>query len=66
MILDARAKFSDWTFAKLYDEETMPDELRSAHHTNDFNVARAYGFDRFLHDEARVVAELMKLYAALA
>ncbi len=65
MILDARAKFSDCTFAKLYDEETMPDELRSAHHFNDFNVARAYGFDKFLHDEARVVAELMKLYASL-
>ncbi|MBR1806177.1 MAG: class I SAM-dependent DNA methyltransferase [Selenomonadaceae bacterium] len=66
MILDARAKFSDWTFAKLYDEETMPDELRSAHHTNDYNVALAYGFQKFLHDEAKVVAELMKLYASLA
>ena len=65
-ILDARAKFPDWTFAKLYDENTMPDELRSAHHTNDYNVALAYGFEKFLTDEAKVVAELMKLYAALA
>ena len=66
MILDVRAKFSGWTFAKLYDEDTMPDELRDAHVMNDTAVARAYGFEKFLYDEARVVAELMKLYAALA
>ena len=65
-ILDARAKFPTWTFAKLYDENTMPDELRSAHYINDFNVALAYGFKEILTDEAKVVAELMKLYAALA
>ena len=50
------------SYAKLYNEETMPDELRSAHHTNDFNVALAYGFEKFLDDEPRIVAELMKLY----
>ena len=54
-----------WTLAKLYNEDTMPDELRSAHHTNDFNVALAYGFEKFLDDEPRIVAELMKLYKAL-
>ena len=43
----------------------MPDELRSAHNTNDFNVALAYGFEKFLDDEPRIVAELMKLYKAL-
>ena len=64
-ILDVRADFADWTLAKLYNEETMPDELRSAHHTNDFNVALAYGFEKFIDDEARIVAELMKLYKAL-
>ena len=64
-ILNVRADFADWTLAKLYNEETMPDELRSAHHTNDFNVALAYGFEKFLDDEARIVAELMKLYKAL-
>ena len=53
------------SYAKLYNEETMPDELRSAHHTNDFNVALAYGFEKFLDDEPRIVAELMKLYKAL-
>ena len=64
-ILDVRKDFPDWTFAKLYDETTMPDELRSAHKWNDFNVALAYGFEAFVDDEAKVVAELMKLYKAL-
>ena len=63
-ILDVRAD-PEWTLAKLYNEDTMPDELRSAHHTNDFNVALAYGFEKFLDDEARIVAELMKLYKRL-
>ncbi|MBE8949875.1 MAG: class I SAM-dependent DNA methyltransferase [Quinella sp. 3Q1] len=64
-ILDIRADFPDWTFAKLYDEATMPDELRLAHKANDYAVALAYGFENFWEDEARVVAELMKLYKAL-
>ena len=64
-ILNVRADFADWTLAKLYNEETMPDELRSAHHTNDFNVALAYGFEKFLDDEAKIVAELMKMYKSL-
>ena len=64
-ILDVRAEFADWTFAQLYDEATMPDELRLAHKANDYAVALAYGFEKFLEDEPRIVAELMKLYAAL-
>ncbi len=64
-ILDVRADFPDWTFAKLYNEETMPDELRHAHKSNDYAVALAYGFEKFLEDEPRLVAELMKLYKAL-
>ena len=64
-ILDARAQFPTWTFARLYDEETMPDELRLAHKANDYAVALAYGFEDFWQDEARVVAELMKLYRRL-
>lgn len=64
-ILEVRADFPDWTFAKLYDEATMPDELRLAHKANDYAVALAYGFENFWEDEARVVAELMKLYKAL-
>ena len=64
-ILDVRADFAGWTFAKLYDPLTMPDELRDAHKLNDMAVALAYGFEAFIADEARIVAELMKLYAAL-
>ena len=64
-ILKVRAEFPSWTFAKLYSEETMPDELRLAHKSNDYAVAMAYGFENFWEDEARVTAELMKLYKSL-
>lgn len=64
-ILVVRARYPAWTYATLYNEETMPDDLRSAHKWNDYNVALAYGFDKFLDDESRIVAKLMKLYKAL-
>ena len=51
--------------ARLYNEETMPEALRDAHKLNDTAVALAYGFEAFWEDEARIVAELMKLYKAL-
>ena len=61
-ILKVRADFKDWTYAKLYDEETMPQDLRDAHTENDLAVALAYGFGDILTDEGKIVAELMKLY----
>ena len=61
-ILEVRADFSDWTLAKLYNEETMPDELRLAHKTNDYAVAMLYGMEKYVEDESRIVSELMKLY----
>ena len=64
-ILDVRKKYPDWTYADLYNEATMPKALRAAHKANDYAVALAYGFEKFLDDEARIVAELMKLYKAL-
>ena len=64
-ILDVRAKFDGWTFAALYDPQTMPDELRLAHKANDYAVALAYGFEDFWTDEAAIVAELMKIYKRL-
>ncbi len=64
-ILEVRAEFSSWTYAKLYNEETMPDSLRLAHKSNDYAVAIAYGFDKFLDDEAAIVAKLMKEYKRL-
>lgn len=64
-ILDARAKYPDSSLADLYDELTMPVELRKAHRQNDKAVLRAYGFDNKLLDaenEPLIVAELFKLY----
>ncbi|MBO5423795.1 MAG: N-6 DNA methylase [Fibrobacteraceae bacterium] len=60
-ILDARAKYPDCSLADLYDELTMPPELRKAHHENDFAVMEAYGFDRKI-TESECVAELMERY----
>lgn len=63
-ILDARAKYSDCSLADLYDETTMPPELRKAHQANDFAVMAAYGFDKKI-TESECVAELMKMYRRL-
>ena len=43
-ILDARALYPDSSLADLYDELTMPPELRKAHQANDRAVMDAYGF----------------------
>lgn len=65
MILDARAKYPDCSLADLYDETTMPPELRKAHQLNDEAVMRAYGFWGKLNTESECVAELMKMYQKL-
>lgn len=64
-ILDARALYSDCSLADLYDELTMPPELRRAHQANDKAVMQAYGFWGKLNSESECVAELMKMYQAL-
>ncbi len=64
-ILDARAKYPDCSLADLYDELTMPGELRTAHQKNDKAVMQAYGFWGKLNTEAECVAELMKMYQEL-
>ena len=61
-ILDARALYPDSSLADLYDELTMPPELRKAHQANDRAVMQAYGFDVKTMTESSCVAELMKLY----
>ena len=63
-ILDARNLYPDCSLADLYDELTMPPELRKAHQANDFAVMSAYGFDRKI-TESECVAELMKMYQKL-
>ena len=64
-ILDARALYPDSSLADLYDELTMPPELRKAHQANDRAVMDAYGFIKGTAartSESACVAELMKLY----
>ena len=63
-ILDARAMYPDSSLADLYDETTMPPELRKAHQANDKAVMQAYGFSIKM-TESECVAELMKMYQAL-
>ncbi len=64
-ILDARALYPDSSLADLYDELTMPVELRKAHQENDRAVMQAYGFDVKNMTESQCVAELFKLYQEL-
>lgn len=64
-ILDARALYPDSSLADLYDETTMPPELRKAHQDNDRAVMRAYGFSVRDTTEASCVAELMRMYEKL-
>lgn len=64
-VLDARALYPDCSLADLYDELTMPSELRKAHQANDKAVMQAYGFWGKLNTESECVAELMKMYKEL-
>ncbi len=65
-ILDARAIYTDSSLADLYDEVTMPSELRKAHQENDRAVMQAYGFPvKSTFTESQCVAELFKMYQQL-
>lgn len=63
-ILDARNLYPDCSLADLYDEVTMPVELRRAHQANDRAVMRAYGLP-VTTSESDTVAHLFKLYEEL-
>ena len=63
-ILDARALFPDSSLADLYDNLTMPPELRRAHRANDAAVLEAYGFPKDA-SEPDIVARLFKMYQEL-
>lgn len=65
VILDARALYPDASLADLYDETTMPLELRKAHQQNDKAVMVTYGFWGKLNSEPACVAELMRMYQNL-
>ena len=68
-ILDARALYPRSSLADLYDERTMPPELRKAHQRNDEAVMNAYGFSRNYEDdrehEEDIVIHLMYMYQEL-
>ena len=60
--------YRDSSLADLYDEVTMPPELRKVHQQNDRAVMDAYGFTKGTEartSESACVAELMKLYQKL-
>ena len=63
-ILDARKLYPDSSLADLYDELTMPKELRKAHQENDKAVMEAYGFSTKM-TESECVAKLMEMYQGL-
>ena len=63
-ILDARAKYPECSLADLYDELTMPIELRKAHQENDRAVMETYGFAKDITED-EIVAELFKMYERL-
>ena len=62
-ILDARSLFPESSLADMYDDRTMPADLRKAHNANDKAVMQAYGFESNMN-ESEIVAELFKLYQA--
>ena len=63
-ILDARSLYPDSSLADLYDDLTMPVELRKAHRANDAAVLEAYGFPKDA-SESDIVATLFKMYQEL-
>ena len=63
-VLDARALYPECSLADLYDEVTMPVELRRAHQANDRAVMKAYGLP-VTTSESDTVAHLFKLYEQL-
>jgi len=63
-VLEARELYPDCSLADLYDELTMPPDLRKAHEANDKAVMKAYGFKSNMTESA-IVAELMKMYQQL-
>lgn len=65
-ILDARALYPDSSLADLYDEVTMPPELRRAHQQNDRAVMEVYGFPVSRDfTESDCVARLFEMYKQL-
>lgn len=64
-ILDVREKYSNSSLADLYDDLTMPIDLRKAHQENDRAVMAAYGMPVKGTTESDAVAKLFEMYQKL-
>ena len=60
-ILDLREEHFDMTLGEMYNPETMPEDLKEAHHRLDLAVERCYRPEPFTSDEERLEC-LFKLY----
>lgn len=63
-ILEAREHYKGMSLAEMYNDETMPPDLREAHRLNDMAVCQAYGLPPDA-SEQQIVAHLMKTYQNL-
>jgi hypothetical protein len=63
-ILNIRDENFDMTLGEMYNPESMPEELRDAHHQLDLAVERIYRPEPFTSDEERL-EHLFKLYAKM-
>ena len=63
-ILNIRDENFDMTLGEMYNPETMPEDLREAHHQLDLAVERIYRPEPFSSDEERL-EHLFKLYAKM-
>ncbi|MDE6236450.1 MAG: class I SAM-dependent DNA methyltransferase [Muribaculaceae bacterium] len=63
-ILNIRDENFDMTLGEMYNPESMPEELREAHHQLDLAVERIYRPESFTSDEERL-EHLFKLYAKM-
>ena len=63
-VLDLREEHFDMTLGEMYNPETMPDDLKEAHHRLDLAVERCYRPEPFNSDEERLEC-LFKLYVKM-
>ena len=63
-ILDARANYPNVSYADLYDEISMPSDLRRAHAANDAAVLKAYAFRADMSELAMQI-RLLEMYETL-
>ena len=63
-VLDLREEHFDMTLGEMYNPETMPEDLKEAHHRLDLAVERCYRPEPFTSDEERLEC-LFKLYVKM-